>query len=66
MSKIEVMTTKYSLLQERHNAALELIGEKEETLIANKQDMKDFQTMYKDQVISLLDQIQKLQEKSSH
>ncbi len=58
--KVSEIDRKLKELTIRHDAALELIGSKEEELLELRADISDMKQVYRDQVSELMDQIDQL------
>ena len=57
-SRVPGLEQELSLLQQRHKAALEMLGEKTEEVQELRQDISDVKEAYRDQINELLSQLE--------
>lgn len=58
-SRVPGLEQELLLLQQRHKAALEMLGEKTEEVQELQQDISDVKEAYRDQINELLSQLEK-------
>ena len=56
VSSLDEIASKYQDLEQRHNAVLQMYGEKEEQVEELRLDLEDVKTMYRTQINELLAQ----------
>lgn len=65
-SRVSGMEQELSLLQQRHKAALEMLGEKTEEVQELRADLLDVKEAYRDQIGDLLGQLESLRRANAH